>query len=184
MPEVPAAREDHRGAGRFDRRDHLVRRASSRRAGSSAVTPAVERELRAVGEREERVRRERRRPRVSGRARAPSRRAIRTASTRLIWPAPIPIVCRPFASTIAFEVTCLQTRHAKSQVAPLGLSTARRVTTSIPSRPSTSESRSWTSRPPSTRLKSRSDGSTARRSRSCRIRVAGLRVSASSAASS
>ena len=38
--------------------------------------------------------------------------ASRTESTRLICPAPMPIVARPLASTIAFERTCLQTLHA------------------------------------------------------------------------
>ena len=77
--------------------------------------------------------------------------AIRTASTRLIWPAPMPIVCRSFASTIAFEVTCLQTRQAKSR-SPHCSSLGVPATTSIGSRSSTSASRSCTSRPPSTRL--------------------------------
>ena len=60
-----------------------------------AVDARVERELRAVGEREERIRGER--PRRSGRGRTPRAfsTAIRTASTRLIWPAPIPIVRGP-----------------------------------------------------------------------------------------
>ena len=48
--------------------------------------------------------------------------AIRTASTRLIWPAPIPIVRRSLAITIAFEVTCLQTRQAKSMSPQAGSS--------------------------------------------------------------
>ena len=84
--------------------------------------------------------------------------AIRTASTRLIWPAPIPIVCRPLASTIAFDETCLQTRHAKSRSAHwsrVGLSAddahcfaGRRCRGRAPAR----------SRPPSTRFRSRSPG--------------------------
>ena len=77
--------------------------------------------------------------------------AIRTASTRLIWPAPIPIVCRSLAITIAFEATCLQTPPAKSR-SPHCASVGSPVATSIPSRSSTSQSRSCTSRPPSTRL--------------------------------
>src|SRR5712692_2905088 len=77
--------------------------------------------------------------------------AIRTASTRDIWPAPIPIVCRSFASTIAFELTCLQTRQAKSR-SPQAASSSRPQRTSISSRSSMSQSRSCTSRPPRTRL--------------------------------
>ena len=47
--------------------------------------------------------------------------AIRDGVDAAHLAAPIPIVCRPFASTIAFEVTCLQTRQAKRQIVPLGL---------------------------------------------------------------
>ena len=45
--------------------------------------------------------------------------AIRTESTRLIWPAPMPAVASPCAITIAFERTCLQTAHGEHQLAPL-----------------------------------------------------------------
>ena len=55
--------------------------------------PGVERELRAVREGEERVAREHRALRVSWPSSRAFSSAIRTASTRLIWPAPIPIVC-------------------------------------------------------------------------------------------
>src|SRR6185312_10793049 len=77
--------------------------------------------------------------------------AIRTASTRLIWPAPIPIVCRSFTSTIAFDATCLQTRHAKTRSPHCG-SLSSPVTSCQVSRSSISASGSWTSIPPSTRL--------------------------------
>ena len=40
--------------------------------------------------------------------------AMRVESIRDIWPAPMPIVIRPFASTMALLLTCLQTFHAKS----------------------------------------------------------------------
>src|SRR5919108_3435289 len=43
--------------------------------------------------------------------------ARRTESTRLICPAPIPTVCPGRANTIAFDLTCLQTFHAKAQAA-------------------------------------------------------------------
>ena len=47
--------------------------------------------------------------------------AIFTESTRLIWPAPIPSVASPCATTIALDFTCRQTRPREQQVAPLGL---------------------------------------------------------------
>ena len=109
--------------------------------------------------------------------------ASSTASTRLVWPPPMPIVARSFAITIAFEPTCLHTRHAKTR-SPQISSVGDPQATSIPSRSSTSQSRSCTSRPPSTRLTSRSPRANPRRSRSWRILIASLRRSASSAASS
>ena len=45
--------------------------------------------------------------------------AIRTESTRLIWPAPMPAVASPFDRTMAFERTCLQTPHREDELAPL-----------------------------------------------------------------
>ena len=48
------------------------------------------------------------------------------------------------AITIAFEATCLHTRQAKSR-SPHAASVGAPQTTSIPSRPATSQSRSWTS---------------------------------------
>ena len=97
--------------------------------------------------------------------------AIRTASTRLICPAPIPIVCRPRASTIAFDETCLQTRQAKRTSSHASSATSPQATL-IVSRSCVSASRSCTSRPPRTRLKSRSPGVSLRRSPSCRMRSA------------
>ena len=41
--------------------------------------------------------------------------AIRTESTRDIWPAPMPSVRPSAANTMAFDLTCLQTRQAKSR---------------------------------------------------------------------
>ena len=50
------------------------------------------------------------------RARSPAfATAIRTESSRLIWPAPTPTSCRPCASTIAFDLTAWQTRQAKPE---------------------------------------------------------------------
>ena len=40
---------------------------------------------------------------------------MRTESTLLIWPAPIPIVAPPAAITIALERTCRQTLQANSR---------------------------------------------------------------------
>ena len=57
---------------------------------------------------------------------------MRTASTRLIWPAPMPIVARSFARTIAFDETCLHTRHAKTR-SPHCSSLTSPATTSQPS---------------------------------------------------
>src|SRR3954452_5040471 len=108
--------------------------------------------------------------------------AMRTASTRFGCPPPIPSVCSPFARTIAFDHTCLQTRHANS-ASPHCSSLTEPQTTLMPSRSSTSESRSCTSRPPSTRLYSRSPAVTPRRSRSTRRRVLGMAVSAVNASS-
>ena len=84
-----------------------------------AVDAARERDLGAVREGEERIRGEYR-PR---RGRARTLRlldAICTASTRLCCPAPIPIVCRSFAITIAFdERACTRaTRTAGRPTAP------------------------------------------------------------------
>ena len=77
--------------------------------------PRLERELRPVCEREERVGGEHRAGEARGRIARALSSAIFTASTRLCWPAPMPIVCRSFATTIAFEPTCLHTRHANSR---------------------------------------------------------------------
>ena len=117
VPEVPAAGEDHRRAGRRARPRSPRRRASSRRAGRSPHA-CLERELRA------RPRTGRTRPRRAPRrsrswpcSRALST-AIRTASTRLICPAPIPIVRGRFASTIAFERHVLADRPGEQQVGP------------------------------------------------------------------
>ena len=80
--------------------------------------------------------------------------ARRQASTRLIWPAPMPIVWRAFASTIAFDLTRRATFHASSHAA---LSTAvglRCETTFHAELWSGSESESCRSRPPSIRFQS------------------------------
>ena len=107
---------------------------------------------------------------------------MRTASTRLIWPAPTPMVARSAAMTIAFERTCLHTRQAKTR-SPHCCSSGAPATTVQPSRSSISASASCTSTPPSTRFSPRCCALGRRRSRSTRMRVPCFRPSASSAAS-
>ena len=86
-------------------------------------------------------------------------------------------------STIALERTCLQTFQAKS-ISPHSASVGlRSVTTCISVRSSRPMSRSWISRPPMTRLMSRSATLTPRRSPSSRMRMFGLVESSSSASS-
>ena len=112
VAEVAPAGEDHRRAAASHRRDHL---GVALRAAGLDDRASPPRRARAAGRRGT-GRRRRRRATAPARSWPSSRafsRAIRTASTRLIWPAPMPIVCRSLAITIAFEVTCLQTRHAK-----------------------------------------------------------------------
>ena len=125
VPEVPAAGEDHRRAGRVDGLDHLGVAARAARL-DQAVDARVERELRA--------RRRTGRTRRS-RATAPARSwpcsrafsiAIRTESTRLIWPAPIPIVCRSLREHDRVRRDVLADAPGEEQVAPLRLGRARR----------------------------------------------------------
>ena len=88
-----------------------------------AAHAGLERGLR----RRRRTGRTRRRParrRAAGLA-APSRPRACTASTRLIWPAPMPTVARSRAITIAFERTCLHDAPGEQQVAPLALGRRR-----------------------------------------------------------
>ena len=102
-----------------DRRDHLVVAARAARLDDRGRA-GVERDLRPVGEGEERVGGERRAGRSWPNSAAFST-AIRTASTRLIWPAPIPIVCRSFARTIAFDGDVLAHPPREDEIAPLRL---------------------------------------------------------------
>ena len=63
-------------------------------------------------------------------ARAPAfSTAIRTESSRLIWPAPTPTTCPSFASTIAFDFTDAQTHHANARSLRSASVGARRVGT-------------------------------------------------------
>ena len=118
MAEVAAVGRDHRRAGGVDGGDDVL---VAHRAGGldDRRDPGVDRELGAVGEREEGVGGERRPASSAGWESCAFSTAIRTASTRLICPAPIPIVAPPRASTIAFERTWRQTIQANSMSAPL-----------------------------------------------------------------
>src|SRR5258708_1948324 len=51
--------------------------------------------------------------------------AMRAASTRLIWPAPIPTVAPCLAYTMVFDLTCLATRNANAKSASSELVGAR-----------------------------------------------------------
>ena len=114
MAEVAPAGRDHRRAGPIDGGDDL--RVAHRAAGlDQARDSRRQGQLGPVGEGEEGVGGERaageqvrlRRPAFST--------AIRTESTRLICPAPIPTVAPSRASTIAFERTWRHTRQANSR---------------------------------------------------------------------
>ena len=141
-----------------------------------AVDARLDRQLRAVGEREERVGGERGARAASVPVRAPSR--SRAAPSRRGSSARRR--CRPWRgpldSTIALERTCLHTRQANS-ISPHSASVGwRSVTTSISARSSRSRSRSCTSRPPMTWLERRARRCrSGRRSSSSRMRMFGLR---------
>ena len=135
MPEVAAAGEHHRGAGAIGGRDHLVVAHAAARLdrGRGARRAAPPRGRRRTGRR--RPRRPRCRP-----CPAPARPAAlaasaalrdrdRDASSRLIWPAPMPTVAPSLANTMAFDLTCLQTAKAKRRSAISAGVGARSVTT-------------------------------------------------------
>ena len=154
VPEVAEPGEHHRDPGAVGGFDHLRRRGASRRAGS----PRWRRPgspLRA------RRRTGRRRPtrRPSLLSPAPAMPALaaasaafcaamRTLSTRLIWPAPMPTVAPPRAKTIAFDLTCFATVSANKRSAISASVGARFVTTLRSSREAVTRSRSWISNPP------------------------------------
>ena len=78
------------------------------------------------------------------------RAAMRAASTRLIWPAPMPTVARFFAYTMVFDFTCLATRKAKRKSASSAALGARFVTVLSCISSTTALSRDCTSSPPAT----------------------------------
>ena len=158
MPELPLPGEHHRDpvlvGGRDDLRvAHRAARLHDRRhAGLAPPGPR----RRGTG-------RTRRSPAPRRPCRGPAVRALCTArnaaSTRDIWPAPMPIVAPSRASTIAFDFTRRHRAPGEQQVAPL---LGRRLRAW--SRPATSRrrstlgARSCTSTPPRTRLKSSAFG--------------------------
>ena len=116
-------------AGGVDDRDRLgvAHRAARLGEGGHARGKAG---LDRVREREERVGAARRADRrVSARAsRAALATAWRAASTRDVWPLPIPTSRRSLTSTIAFEVTPRTSRQARSRSSSSASVGARRVT--------------------------------------------------------
>ena len=171
VPEVAAAGEHHRRAGRLDRCRPPRRRASSRRAGSSAVTPASSAicgpsangknaSLASAAPAEV----------VAVLARLLDRDPHRVDAAHLAGADPDRLQVLREHDRVRRDV--LADAPGEEQVAPLRLVELAGRRPPSPSRSSTSASRSWTSSPPSTRLKSRSPGVSARRSRSTRMRSA------------
>ena len=135
VPEVADPGEHHRDPGARRRRRSPRRRGASRRAGSPRWRRpgSPPRARRRTGRR-----RPTRRPsRGVGGSASPALAAasaafwaaMRTLSTRLIWPAPMPTVAPPRAKTIAFDLTCLATVSANSRSAISASVGARLVTT-------------------------------------------------------
>ena len=173
MAEVPAAREHHRRAGRVDRFDHL--RVAHRAAGlDDRGDPGLDRQL------ADRRRTGRTRPRPSPRHRAALcafSSASRTASTRLIWPAPMPTVARSARDHDRVGAHVLADLPGEQQLLPLRLGRP-----ALGRRPA---SRSRSSRSDVTVLHEHAAGDLPqrrlaaacelRRSRSSRMRMFGLR---------
>ena len=155
MPEVPARGEDHDRSGSGRRGDLGV---PLRAAGWTIIeTPTSSANCGPSGKGKNASEGGPRRR--SCPVLPPLRGEERTASTRLIWPAPIPIVCLCDHDRVQ---ACLATARESPQPSSSGCDS---VTTVMPSRSSTSASVSWTRKPPSTRRKSRSPGHRAARGR-------------------
>ena len=130
--------EDHRHAALVAGGDHLVVAHRAARLDRARSRPRRS----PAGARRGRGRTRPRRPPSppSRRPRALAARprafsiAIRTESTRLICPAPIPTVAPSLAITIAFERTCRQTFHANNRSSHWRRSGAASVATCIDSR--------------------------------------------------
>ena len=85
--------------------------------------------------------------------------AIRTESSRLIWPAPTPRSWPSLATTIAFDLTIAQTRQAKARSRQLALGRGpARSPPGPPAGSASSRSQPWASSPPSIRRRSRPEG--------------------------
>ena len=108
------AGEDHGRAGLLDRVDHVLVASRAARLDDRGGA-GVERDARPVGEREERVGGERgareRRARTTPPSRPRSSRRRRGSSARRRCRSS----ARSFTRTIAFDETCLHTRHAKTR---------------------------------------------------------------------
>ena len=92
VAEVADSRDEHRRRRRRRRRRRPRRRACEPPGWANAVTPACEADLDRVGEREERVGGARRAAgaRLARHTRGPCSTAPRAASTRDVWPEPMP----------------------------------------------------------------------------------------------
>ena len=117
VPEVAAAGDDHHGAGLADRVEHLGVALRAARLDDRRDA-CLERDA-AARRRTGRTRRRRARPpRGSARARGPCRRRSATASTRLIWPAPIPSVWPPAGDHDRVRGDVLGDRPREQEVVP------------------------------------------------------------------
>src|SRR5579885_2032139 len=78
--------------------------------------------------------------------------AILTESTRLIWPAPTPMVAPSLAKTMALDLTCFATFQAKRSVSISSAVGTRLVTVLRSCSLNSPRSGSWTRTPPRMRL--------------------------------
>ena len=128
MAEVARPGDEHRAVGRIDRGDAPRRRASEPPGWAKARTPAARHTSTASGNGKN-ASEAHAAPTVDA---APSiawafATACRAASTREVWPLPIPTSRRSRTSTIAFEVTPRTRRQARSRSSCSSSVGARRV---------------------------------------------------------
>ena len=153
MPEVALAGEDHRHAvlvGGGDRPRVAHRAARLDHGGDARLRGLVD----AVAEREERVGREdrsRERPRAFA-------TAMRTESTRDIWPAPMPRVRPPGREDDGVGLDVLADAPGEVEIAQLLGVGARFVTTFAAGGGGRVASRVWTRKPPATLRSSSAPG--------------------------
>ena len=155
MAEVAAAGEDHGHAVLVAGGDGLV--VAPRAAGLDDRGDARGGgDVGAVAEREEGVGGEHR---ALGLARRPCSTAIRTESSRLIWPAPTPTSWPSLGQHDRVRLHRLADPPGEGQRRALGLGRRRVGSATVPEAGSGSiASQSWTSRPPSTRRRSKPAG--------------------------